>query len=194
MLSRFGILWRQRLLQLACTGLWNNQKTNSLQVSYTLSCCSAKVSLLDKQRYQVGFPQLLECIFQFLFKLNFNRPPQPSSKNPYFQNEAKCTTFLVKMSFSCMRTKNHFHIKGRALNLVLIQKFGGTQKWSITVKTSRVRAQWFKNLLAEIYFFKTQKQEPVQPSKWVMINILTQDRSSTLKLLIHITRKYGTKL
>ena len=28
-----------------------------------------------------------------------------SSKNPHFQNEAKCTTFLVKMSFICMRMK-----------------------------------------------------------------------------------------
>ena len=36
----------------------------------------------------------------------------PSSKNPHFQNEAKCTTFLVKMSFICMRMKNRFHIKG----------------------------------------------------------------------------------
>ena len=36
----------------------------------------------------------------------------PSSENPHFQNEAKCTTFLVKMSFICMRMKNHFHIKG----------------------------------------------------------------------------------
>ena len=38
--------------------------------------------------------------------------PLPSSKNPHFQNEAKCTTFLVKMSFICIRMKNHFHIKG----------------------------------------------------------------------------------
>ena len=36
----------------------------------------------------------------------------PSSKNPHFQNEARCTTFLVKMSFICMRMKNDFHIKG----------------------------------------------------------------------------------
>ena len=28
-----------------------------------------------------------------------------------------------------MRMKNHFHIKGSALNLVLIQRPGGTQKW-----------------------------------------------------------------
>ena len=38
--------------------------------------------------------------------------PLPSSKNPHFQNEAKCTTFLVKMSFICMRIEKHFHIKG----------------------------------------------------------------------------------
>ena len=33
------------------------------------------------------------------------------------------------MSFICMRMKNHFHIKGGVLNLVLIQRPGGTQKW-----------------------------------------------------------------
>ena len=45
-----------------------------------------------------------------------NRPP--SSKNPRFQNEARCTTFLVKTSFICMRMKNNFHIKGWAPTLV----------------------------------------------------------------------------
>ena len=48
--------------------------------------------------------------------------PLPSSKNLHFQNEAKCTTFLVKMSFIYIRMKNHFHIKGWALFLVLIQR------------------------------------------------------------------------
>ena len=38
--------------------------------------------------------------------------PLPSSKNPLFQNEAKCKTFLVEMSFICVRMTNHFHIKG----------------------------------------------------------------------------------
>ena len=32
--------------------------------------------------------------------------PLPSSKNSHFQNDAKCTTFLVEMSFVCMRMKN----------------------------------------------------------------------------------------
>ena len=35
------------------------------------------------------------------------------------------------MSFICMRMKNHFHINGWALSLVLIQRPGGTRKWPI---------------------------------------------------------------
>ena len=54
-------------------------------------------------------------------------------QNPHFQNEAKCTTFLVKMSLICRRMKNRFHIKGWALNLVLIQRPGGTRKWPIDI-------------------------------------------------------------
>ena len=45
-----------------------------------------------------------------LDNIQFNRP-LPSSKNPNVQNEAKCTTFLVKMSFTCMRIKNNLHFK-----------------------------------------------------------------------------------
>ena len=40
----------------------------------------------------------------FLGLVKLNRP-LPSSKNPHFQNEARCTTFFVKMSFICMRMK-----------------------------------------------------------------------------------------
>ena len=54
----------------------------------------------------------------------------PSSKNSRFQNEARCTTFLVKISFICMTMKNDFHIKG-APTLVLKQGPGGTRKWPI---------------------------------------------------------------
>ena len=48
----------------------------------------------------------------FYFELKDSNRPLPSSKNPHFQNEARCTTFLVKMSFICMRMKNDFPIKG----------------------------------------------------------------------------------
>ena len=54
----------------------------------------------------------------------FNRP-FPSSPGPLYQNEVRCSTFLVKMSLVCMRMKNHFHIKDWAPNLVLIQRPGG---------------------------------------------------------------------
>ena len=54
----------------------------------------------------------------------YDKRPLPSSRNPHFQTEAKCTSFLVKMSFVWMRMKNHFHIKGRVLNLVWIQRPG----------------------------------------------------------------------
>ena len=57
--------------------------------------------------------------------------PLPSSKNPHFQNEASCSTFLVKMSFICMRMKNDLHIKGWAPKLVLKQRLGWTRKWPI---------------------------------------------------------------
>ena len=65
--------------------------------------------------------------------------PLPSSKNPHFQNEATCRTFLVKMSFICMRMKNHFHIKGWALNLVLIKRPGGTREWLIIKVVTELR-------------------------------------------------------
>ena len=65
-----------------------------------------------------------------MLRFEFHRS-LPSSKSPHFQNEAKCTTVLMKTSFICIRIKNHFQIKGWALNLVLIQRPGGTRKWSI---------------------------------------------------------------
>ena len=54
----------------------------------------------------------------------------PSSKNSYFQNEAKCKTFLEKMSFICrkMKKKNQFHINGFGPSLALKQWRGATRK------------------------------------------------------------------
>ena len=57
----------------------------------------------------------------------FNRP-FPSSKKFHFQNEAKCETFVVKMSFNFDANKTHFHNKGFALSLVLKVKLFGTRK------------------------------------------------------------------
>ena len=49
-------------------------------------------------------PRVKMSFVEFFTFMRVNRPP-PSSKNPHFQNEARCTTFLVKMSFICMRMK-----------------------------------------------------------------------------------------
>ena len=57
--------------------------------------------------------------------------PVPSSKKSHFQNEAKCETFVVKMSFICMIIKNHFHINGFAFSLALKVRLFGTRKWPI---------------------------------------------------------------
>ena len=61
--------------------------------------------------------------------------PLPSNRKPHFQNKAKCTTFVVEMSFICMRIKNHFHTKGWALNLVLIQRPVRTRKRPIALSS-----------------------------------------------------------
>ena len=60
----------------------------------------------------------------------------PSSKKSHFQNEAKCKTFVVKMSFISMTIKNHFHINGFALNLALKVRLFGTRKWPILLNNS----------------------------------------------------------
>ena len=38
--------------------------------------------------------------------------PFPNSKNHHFQNEAKCKSFVMVMSFISLRIKNPFHING----------------------------------------------------------------------------------
>ena len=52
----------------------------------------------------------------------------------HFQNEAKCETFVVKMSFICIVIKNHFRINGFALSLALKVRFFGTRKRPIDPK------------------------------------------------------------
>ena len=64
--------------------------------------------------------------------------PFPSSKKSHFQNEAKCETFVVKMSFICIIIKNHFHINGFALSLALKVRFFGTRKWPIEMPVHRL--------------------------------------------------------
>ena len=48
------------------------------------------------------------CVHATCAEGNAHNRPFPSSTNSHFKNEAKCKTFVEKMSFICMRTKNSF--------------------------------------------------------------------------------------
>ena len=93
--------------------------------------------------------------------------PLSSSKNPHLENETKCTTLLVRMSFISMRTKNHFHIKGWELNLVLIQRPGGTRKWSIG------QISWTTDFLSDFHYCANDQKSKYyislsQTSSWCL--------------------------
>ena len=106
----------------------------------------------------------------------------PSFKNPHFQNEAKCTIFLAK-SFICMRLKNHFHIKYQALNLVLIQRPGGT--WSLLPHTITAFS-------LDIKFYSREKYENLKHSYSPIIQNTVDPAEAKIKRgrLIKITRPY----
>ena len=94
------------------------------------------------------------------FSASFKRVnrPFPSSKKFHFQNEAKCETFVVEMSFNYDANKTHFHNKDFALSLVLKVKLFGTRKWPVKKKrptlnnpADSIPAKLFTVLI--IYFF-----------------------------------------
>ena len=72
--------------------------------------------------------------------------PFPSGKNSHFQNQAKSKTFLVKMSFIWMRTKNHFHISSFALSLALKQRLAAAGKWPIDLFTDTAAIFWINSI------------------------------------------------
>ena len=68
------------------------------------------------------------------YKIQLNRP-FPSSPGPLYQNDVRCSTFDMEMIFHChVNNKTHFHEKGWAPNLVLIQRPWGTRKWPINTR------------------------------------------------------------
>ena len=107
----------------------NKDYRSQFSVRKSRLCYFQKLQFFSAQKIQLNSSQIDELKNRLLL----------SSKNPRFQNETRCTTFLVKMSFICMRMKNDFHIKGWATTLVLKQRSGGTRKWTIgSLKVSGV--------------------------------------------------------
>ena len=85
---------------------------------------------------------MLECQFAFVSffsEKNCSTIEKQSTISEFqlhshFQNEAKCKTFLVKMSFIRMRIncmKMFTYINGFTLSLALKQRLAVTQKWPI---------------------------------------------------------------
>ena len=54
-----------------------------------------------------------------------------NSKNSHFQNKAEYKIIVMKISFICMKKKNHFHINGPTLGLTLKQRLEVTRKCPI---------------------------------------------------------------
>ena len=48
-----------------------------------------------------------------------------------FSERDKCKTFLMKMSYICLRIKNYFHFNGFAPSPTLKQGREATRKWPI---------------------------------------------------------------
>ena len=73
----------------------------------------------------------LRTRYGFVWELGGNvvYRPTPSSKNSYFQNEAKCKIFFVKMSYICMRKKNSV-----AFSLGLKERLRAIWRWPIDSK------------------------------------------------------------
>ena len=64
------------------------------------------------------------------------------SKILTFEMRPSAQPFLWKWVSFVTRMKNHFHIKGWALNLVLIQKTEGTCKWPINSCLTSIFSVW----------------------------------------------------
>ena len=101
-----------------------------------------------------GWKGRVGCKNNWMFNFIFSTPPPHflfrSATTHYiwwfsqwaiskFQNillsnyEAKCKTVLVKMSFICVKVKNHFHISGFPVSLALKQRLEATLKLFIHV-------------------------------------------------------------
>ena len=95
----------------------------TLSVCCVLNAAKRLVTPPENGIFQDSAAQLLNSLpVQTGNRTDFNRP-FPSFRKTHFQNEAKCKTFVVKMSFICIIIKNHFHINGFALSLTFKVRF-----------------------------------------------------------------------
>ena len=114
--------------------------------------------------------------------------PLPSSKNPFFQNEDRCATFLVKMGFICMRMKNNFHIKGWAPTLVLKWRPGELGNGFLALD---LISSFKPELCLSRYLFCAKAEQPAIMMMMMMMIAFLQHRKL---LLTHYRNKKNTDL
>ena len=123
-----------------------NQEAKELLVktNFLIKQLSSKEQIFENNLRPISIPvweqihvdrrkQWKRYVYTRTFLKTENQYATSEFQNPHFQNEARCATFLVKMSFICMRMKSDFHVKGWAPTLVLKQRPGETRKWPILV-------------------------------------------------------------
>ena len=123
-------------------------------------------------------PPKLWSAFTHVANIYANRP-FPSSKKSHFENEAKCETFLVKISFICIIIKNHFHINGFALSLALKVRFFGTRKWPNRNKKHR---SLIKRVQLPQDWFGTPTWPPFHPIWLLWRHVKTRYRTCLITL------------
>ena len=62
---------------------------------------------------------------------SYDNTPFPSCFEPYYESEAKCKVFVMKISFHSYANKTNFHMKSFPLGLAFIVRFIATCKWPI---------------------------------------------------------------
>ena len=92
--------------------------------------------LKSKDKVRLGNPKSGRCRLRELtvtvqsgFHKDGRKRPFPSSHGPLYQNEVKCSAFVMEMIFHSHANKTHFHKKGCALGLILKVRVFGTRKW-----------------------------------------------------------------
>ena len=92
-----------------CINVVKEKESGRLEVAVILKFSVAKFKSKIRRCSNLTFRSLKVSFTFSIFR------PFPSSRNYTYQNETKCKSFLVKMSFICMRIKNHFHINSFAV-------------------------------------------------------------------------------
>ena len=94
------------------------------------------------------------------------------------------------MSFISTRLKHHFHKKGRALNLVLIQRPEGTRKWPTLRFLSRYTIQALST--RDTVFHQTLS--PAPPQKLHIKQLFQNIHGKTAYSLEHLPNKNKCKI